>query len=194
MSLSLEEQKETLDEIVPLILDMANQMVSENEQYDLIYGHINKIDGICCPTSIDGLCRMKTCLCLEDGDEWIFEDCAGCEQLLNGDEKLVRYPNPSGGWSGCFCSVECIRNNYCPDYKESARLTLLEILIDNLDNLDKKINNDFDFNEKIEFEEKIEIVYCPPCQHIKKEVIEIEISELNLEDDFYELEEGDVDF
>ena len=135
------QQLEVFDLLKEHILKVSYQMNSDNVEYDQDYGVVNKKIDIC-KTSIDGKCRMKTCICDEQEEEWYYDICDKCEEYIEM-ENTVRIPLVGGGWLGCFCSIECIREIY----KDDDDIPIREIL---LNTLEYKIN-EIPENEEEEF-------------------------------------------
>lgn len=66
-----------------------------------------------------GGCRLQTCTCFEFSDDendipaedWFTGVCQECNLRLRSRAHALRKPLPFGGWIGCFCSAECIRES-----------------------------------------------------------------------------------
>ena len=69
----------------------------------------------------EGPCRMLLCECLQGYDDdddnfykeintssWFKGRCDVCRKIIQNLSHAVRFPNQGGGWSGCFCSFECM--------------------------------------------------------------------------------------
>lgn len=72
----------------------------------------------------DGPCRMLECVCREldnlseeeeiiEGryNRWFTGRCEVCLRSIRDLSHAVRMPVEDGGWLGCYCSLDCIRNN-----------------------------------------------------------------------------------
>lgn len=90
-------------------LDLFRILGPTNPHYDadLTYDHIcYKYGG----------CRMMTCVCFEIDsddvglDDWFVGSCSVCNLKLRSRAHAFRKPLPYGGWIGCFCSKECIKD------------------------------------------------------------------------------------
>jgi hypothetical protein len=64
-----------------------------------------------------GGCRMMTCTCFEYVDEdepaedWFTGGCQSCGLKLRSRAHAVRKPLHFGGFAGCFCSAQCIKDS-----------------------------------------------------------------------------------
>lgn len=96
--------------------------ISNDEVLFKLYGPCNSLDdeeiggeadNIC---SMYGGCRMFLCSCEdvaeeEEGDYdwyWFSGSCDFCRLKIKHPHYAVREPILYGGWSGCFCSLECV--------------------------------------------------------------------------------------
>jgi len=110
-------------------------------QLDRIWGPINAIIDKNCPTAPGniGPCRMLSCQCREyDDDEenyfdkveimewWDFYDhrCKICVSLIDNPSYALRYPVTGGGWLGCYCSFECMKEEPPRNIGEEDALVL----------------------------------------------------------------------
>lgn len=62
-----------------------------------------------------GGCRMLTCVCFEHDedeplDDWFTGICQKCGSKLRSRAHAIRKPLKFGGFVGCFCSTECIKD------------------------------------------------------------------------------------
>ena len=89
---------------------------------DRVFGPLNRFSDNrdCVSGIVKGGCRMLTCRCRDfDVDGFDFEDnepfgwfegaCDGCEKKIEDPSHCLRFPIYGGGWVGCYCSIECIR-------------------------------------------------------------------------------------
>lgn len=109
-------------EIAALVNDTPLLTFDEETTLDRVYGPINAIINKNCPGSPgeQGPCRMLTCNCREyDSDEdvddeqdwWEFYEgmCQVCNGKLQDMSHAVRFPVNGGGWCGCYCSFDCMK-------------------------------------------------------------------------------------
>lgn len=77
-----------------------------------VWGPINAIEGTNCFHNPDnsGPCRMFICKCREE-DEWFEGNCNTCQLRIKNLSHAIRFPLKKGGWSGCFCSFNCMLEN-----------------------------------------------------------------------------------
>jgi hypothetical protein len=91
-----------------------------------IFGPLNRImdrDCISNPYAV-GPCRMLECICREFDDvsyegekieasysTWFTGQCKVCARSIRDLSHAVRLPVDEGGWSGCYCSIDCIRDD-----------------------------------------------------------------------------------
>ncbi len=104
---------------------------------DRIFGPLNVILGRECATSITGGCRMLTCCCrdfdqAEDDDElqvsptsWFEGYCDSCHYTIRDISHAIRQPVVGGGWIGCYCCMECLRNQPARELDQMAELLLM---------------------------------------------------------------------
>lgn len=63
-----------------------------------------------------GGCRMMTCVCFEQTeeddpvDDYFVGFCMTCNLKLRSRAHAIRKPLPYGGWIGCYCSVQCLKD------------------------------------------------------------------------------------
>jgi hypothetical protein len=89
-----------------------------------VFGPLNGfLDRECLTSIVSGGCRMLTCNCRdfdqekdfdavdvpEDPYEWFRGNCDNCDHKIMSLSYVVRYPVIGGGWTGTYCSVECLR-------------------------------------------------------------------------------------
>jgi len=121
---SLSERKILLD---PLFEKESQDTMMENILVFRILGPSNPL----VETIIDandesekyGGYRMFTCTCYDAEDPetgvfleesptmWFTGSCEECLSRIKSVHHSVRRPDPLGGWQGCFCSWECVRNS-----------------------------------------------------------------------------------
>lgn len=60
-----------------------------------------------------GSCRMLHCNHVDESDDdyWFTGTCDFCARKIRKMEHAVRAPGIYGGWKGCYCSFDCIRNS-----------------------------------------------------------------------------------
>ena len=119
-SIQPNQRKQLLEDIAE-----QNEVYERSDDYKLFryLGATNVIAGadlsadhICCKF---GGCRMLTCICLEQDDEyedediysvdalkWFSGNCDICQRGISAPHYAVRVPGLSGSWSGCYCSFE----------------------------------------------------------------------------------------
>ena len=92
---------------------------------------------------------MLQCECLEETDEdfydpasgmtWFKDKCDFCENMILDPSHALRFPSTSGGWGGCYCSFDCVKED--PMYNKSDKLdfilTLMKIKIDHFGIMDR---------------------------------------------------------
>jgi len=102
-----------------------------------VFGPMNRIKDANCSSNpyIPGPCRMLECICYEGDDlyeeaeidmkykNWFIGKCQTCLRKIRDISHAIRFPLEEGGWSGCYCSLDCIKKdiNYI-DEKINIRL------------------------------------------------------------------------
>lgn len=65
--------------------------------------------------------------------DWFLGSCDQCLRGIREREHAVRLPKPFGGWEGCFCSWNCVREfhkqEYFPDEYVSVLISIFEYLV-----------------------------------------------------------------
>lgn len=115
-----------LEEAMQAVLSAYSE--SENPEQtsaDRVFGPLNRIKDRECisnPYNI-GPCRMLECICREFDDishdgkiesvysKWFKGKCMTCGLGIRDASHAVRLPLEEGGWYGCYCSIECIRED-----------------------------------------------------------------------------------
>lgn len=132
------------DIIRPYMLSLLRNMLLDDEAYPnyvKVYGPQNTLpftdlsgDDICSKVG----CRMLTCNEFhEDVDifeedyfkkqtDWFTGTCDYCFNTIRKRHYACRHPFKNGGWIGCYCSWECVRDN-CPT-NNYVELKLIDIL------------------------------------------------------------------
>lgn len=110
----LDDIEEDVDFISQIMITPKRAMMFNEGMLDVsrVYGPLNSfVDSECDneDCQLDG-CRMLTCTChLEEGKlEWFNSMCDECRHIIRDISYAVRVPEEFGGWSGCYCSVQCL--------------------------------------------------------------------------------------
>ncbi|CAH6418635.1 Hypothetical protein POVN_LOCUS354 [uncultured virus] len=126
---------EVLEEMTKIAMATGTGIIDNGkEDPDRLFGPLNAIIERECPTSIPGGCRMLTCCCRDfdqDTDPvldtstpyaWFTGNCASdsCQIKLVDVSHALRQPVDGGGWVGCYCSMECIREQPSRELNEVA--------------------------------------------------------------------------
>lgn len=112
-----------------------------------VWGPKNDIEGVGCCSGPDGEgpCRMLQCECLESEETensdpytysgeitWFTGRCDSCRKYIMDISHALRFPNHHGGWKGCYCSFECLKDD--PPHKVTKEENiLLDIMKSNID-------------------------------------------------------------
>ena len=117
--------------------------------------------------------------------EWFVGYCEQCDLKIRRKWHAVRIPIKYGGWKGCFCSFECVRNNIVETYNsDEIMLTLVDIyeqqmqkygIIDRIPDIEYNdyISNLLDnFDNKRNLEKSKKLQYNPDVDMEISEVIE----------------------
>lgn len=87
-----------------------------------------------------GGCRMFTCSVFdydeEDDsyDDWFTGNCESCLNRIRNRWHAVRMPRPAGGWVGCFCSFDCLREGISEEESQIGKpLPAIRLMVDNLE-------------------------------------------------------------
>ena len=96
----------------------------------------------------NGPCRMLRCMCREaeeaDGEKkttWFTGACDTCDKRIRDLSHAVRYPHAIGGWKGCYCCFECMRNAppYQMNNEDNERVIELQQHINNVGIMDRSV-------------------------------------------------------
>ena len=97
------------------VSDVIDRDVSYDKSYRTWGPENSFIDRDCVK---GGPCRMFRCMCREseeaDGEkktDWFSGVCDGCNKIIRDPSHSVRYPHVAGGWKGCYCSFQCMRDS-----------------------------------------------------------------------------------
>ena len=103
-----------------------------------IFGPANTFLDRNCVSNVNqlGPCRMLHCLCREynydeDNDilemDWFHKRCNFCLRAIRDRSHAIRFPVEDGGWKGCYCSLECMKEDtsYIDD-KTNYRIDLMK--------------------------------------------------------------------
>ena len=116
-----------LEEAMQVVLSAYSEAENpEQTSATRIFGPINRISDRDCISNpyFNGPCRMLECICREFNDivdrddkieaqytRWFTGRCQTCLRSIRDLSHAVRLPVEEGGWSGCYCSVDCIHND-----------------------------------------------------------------------------------
>jgi len=147
--------KERFNILYEDMMKISCKCTSNFTQFNSTHGPVNK--GCWeCKYSPQGECRMMTCLCCENDDkieeennEWFFGICDNCEDEIYNKYVALRIPKEEGGWIGCFCSLQCLREVFPDgdDDKNPIREALLLALEQNL--TEYPINTNQEYGEDL---------------------------------------------
>lgn len=121
-----------LEEFVKIALAMKiSDCESPTRDPDRFFGPINSVIGAECASSIKGGCRMLTCVCHEEDDEWFKGSCDCCFKRLRNKSHALRYPLKDGGWLGEYCGLVCLTKEppKDPDMTTDLRIDNMESVI-----------------------------------------------------------------
>lgn len=117
------------------MMNIAVKMTSDNKEFNRIFGPVN-CGSWGCKFSPDKKCRMLICLCCENDDgfenedvDWFVGSCDFCEDEIFLKESTLRIPLEGGGWKGCFCSFQCIREAYLDGDTDKMPIRDAQIMI-----------------------------------------------------------------
>lgn len=125
-SMSNEERKELFKK---LFLSWDREVMQDDITLFRLYGPVNPLFGIDLseedPCSIYGGCRMFTCVDYVNQEEsdlnyedavteyqsadWFTGSCNNCLHRIAAKHYSVRRPLETGGWIGCYCSIQCAK-------------------------------------------------------------------------------------
>ena len=113
------------------------RMFIEDDLFLRTYGPINPgrfVEGVQlkCESSPGELCAMMTCMCLyEDERTWFNGKCDNCDLEIEAEKSAVRLPRYMGGFTGCYCSIDCARLELIDEENsvENIMLDVVEIFL-----------------------------------------------------------------
>ena len=122
----------------PILIGNTNRYLSDDVELFRILGPCNAVYGADLTTdhicSRYGGCRQFFCLCVETidpEDDVIYEDidwftghCQVCLNRIRNRYFAIRKPLVHGSWKGCYCSFECLREDY--DQPEIGAMAIIE--------------------------------------------------------------------
>jgi len=110
-------------------LELFRVLGPANPIYDSVLGQMSL-----------GGCRMFTCSVFdydeEDDsyDDWFIGNCESCLKRIRNRWHAIRMPRPAGGWVGCYCSFECLRDGISEEESQIGKaLPAIRIMVDNLE-------------------------------------------------------------
>lgn len=139
---------DNMDFLVEQFCKSVSDVIDTDASYDKSYrtwGPENSfIDRDCVE---GGPCRMLRCMCRDaeesDGEktDWFTGECDGCNKIIRDPSHAVRYPHPSGGWKGCYCSFECMRESppYQMNNDDNERLIQMHQKINEVGVMDRSV-------------------------------------------------------
>lgn len=114
---SLEDKRELL---APIVLQAQSLLQQEDEGLFRIHGPANPLLDSDASQMSAGGCRMLSCMVFDYDDEdheyvdWFIGNCQTCLNRIRSRAHAIRLPYLYGGWKGCYCSFECLREeNSC---------------------------------------------------------------------------------
>ena len=132
-----EVKKKTVSDEISEALDVVLNSFSNTEANieDLykasnrVFGPVNRIEGSDCISNpnLPGPCRMLECICKEEYynvfnvienqiidkryNNWFIGKCQICLKKIRDLSHSIRFPEENGGWSGCYCSFDCLKED-----------------------------------------------------------------------------------
>lgn len=145
--LSIATTEEKYQILRPVMENRARQQLSSDVVLFRILGPVNPVvdadltsDGACCNF---GGCRMLTCIdfdrydvdtdTFDDETDWFTGNCQICFLKIANRAHAVRMPLVHGGWRGCYCSIECLRNDYSTTAPNIAQRAMIDRIEGQLD-------------------------------------------------------------
>lgn len=205
-----DEEKNSI--IEPFMLSaLRNYLLLDDDKYVKIYGPENTLfntdlsgNDICSKIG----CRMLTCNEFhEDVDifeedyyekvpDWFTGVCDYCFNTIRKRHYACRYPFKNGGFCGCYCSWECVRDD--TDANKYIELKLIDIFEEAVNKIGIQDRVYRDDNVSDNEEEEIENEALDELN--EKEIIEEDVSytieDINngyIDDDIYNVDNGEVD-
>jgi hypothetical protein len=119
-------------EDIERVFEIYKRFYLTEKNRDRLFGLVNCREEKCC--SYDGNCRMLTCECysnanIEDDEQnnlpsWFLGRCQKCMKSINKYHYAIRMPVENGGWQGCFCSLECMEDEFSGDFDQERIMGL----------------------------------------------------------------------
>ena len=120
--MSKKTDAEIFDMVRTILLNIKYFELNENLELFRIMGPVNPsfnsdftIQHLC--YSVGGGHRMFYCTCYEidvedePRDEWFTGSCQVCLKRIKNRANAMRLPLATGGFRGCYCSVQCVKNS-----------------------------------------------------------------------------------
>jgi hypothetical protein len=145
--LSIATTQEKYEILRPIMENRSRQQLSSDVVLFRIFGPANPVvdadlttEGPCCEF---GGCRMLTCNDFDRYDpdtdtfdedaDWFTGNCQVCFLKIENRAHAVRMPLVHGGWRGCYCSMECLRNDYSTTGPNIAQRAMIDRIEGQLD-------------------------------------------------------------
>jgi hypothetical protein len=129
-----DNNEDILVECIPNPYGITKDHIKADINLLQFYGPTNNIEN--CTQSINnyqGPCRMLSCYCQDNNTKgyynvngemtWFCQTCIICESKIIQENYAVRQPLITGGWYGCYCSIECM----CKDMDNNRKLIPLVV-------------------------------------------------------------------
>lgn len=126
--------------LMPLLQKSDLESLQSNHELFRILGPANPLYDADLDQMEYGGCRMFTCDIFDYDEEtdytfdWFLGVCDKCHLKIRVRWHAVRMPRPAGGWLGCYCSWQCVRDAI--DDKELAEVTpdlATRVMVDSLE-------------------------------------------------------------
>jgi len=116
----------SLDEALNSVLSAYSEAENpEQSSSSRVFGPLNRFPDRDCVSNpyANGPCRMLECICREESqppdeelielryNNWFNGKCQVCYRKIKDLSHAVRFPHEGGGWSGCYCSIKCIKDD-----------------------------------------------------------------------------------
>jgi len=154
-----------------VLLNRTNRNLQYEEELFRILGPANAVYGA--SLTSDHVCsryggdRMFTCVCFEVVDpeddviyeqeevDWFTGSCDVCSMRIAQRYYAVRKPLVHGGWKGCYCSFDCVREDYDqPDLAAREIIAQVEADLKRIGIQDRISLDDLPSEEEETFDEK----------------------------------------
>ena len=135
--LAISTRAEKINLLKPIMENQAQEIMGSDTLFSRLFGPANPLVGqnLTLPgkSNLYGGCRMFLCDVFDKNfeddyvEDWFDGVCESCHLRIAHRWYALRKPRSHGGWTGCYCTWDCVRDSMV-EYEEEPDLLVHELI------------------------------------------------------------------